>query len=105
MSSITSCVGVEAAPRPPDKAAGGVAAGEPRVFPGRPPAVQQKFEIPNAVRERAAEIRFAQPVTVDRLEMEFFDPVLELADGQRVPPALVNPGYAEIELISASEGR
>jgi hypothetical protein len=63
------------------------------------PAVQQTIGLPNAARQSATEIKFAEPVTLDRVEMEFFDPVVELPDGQRVPPELVNPGYAEIELL------
>jgi hypothetical protein len=65
------------------------------------PAVQRKIAMPNAARQSAIEITLPQPVTLDRVEMEFFDPVVELPDGQPVPPQLVNPGYAEIELIDA----
>jgi hypothetical protein len=63
------------------------------------PAIQQKIGLSNAARQNATEITFAEPVRLDRLEMEFFDPVVERGDGERVPPQLLNPGYAEVELL------
>jgi hypothetical protein len=65
------------------------------------PALEKKFAMPDAARRDVTEIHFPKPIWIDRLDMQFFDAVLERPDGRRVEPQSVNPGYAEVELLDA----
>jgi hypothetical protein len=68
------------------------------------PSLDHTFELKSAAREGIIDVTFAEPVSADRIQMEFVYPVLETPDGQRLRPDQVNPGYAEIEILAADRG-
>jgi hypothetical protein len=66
------------------------------------PSLDHTFELKNAAREGIIDVIFAEPVSADRIQLEFVYPVLETPDGQRLRPEQVNPGYTEIEIVPAA---
>jgi hypothetical protein len=57
------------------------------------------FVLTDAHRQRLQELRLGGPITADRIELEFRDPVTRSYDGDRyVDPAACNPGYREIRI-------
>jgi hypothetical protein len=69
------------------------------------PSLDHTFELKNAAREGIIDVTFAEPVSADRIQLEFVYPVLETPDGgQRLRPDQVNPGYTEIEIVAADGG-
>jgi hypothetical protein len=68
------------------------------------PSLDHTFELKSAAREGIIDVTFAEPVSADRIQLEFVYPVLETPDGQRLRPDQVNPGYAEIEILAADRG-
>jgi hypothetical protein len=68
------------------------------------PSLDHTFELKNAAREGIIEVIFAEPVSADRIQLEFVDPVLETPDGRRLRPDQENPGYTEIEILAAPGG-
>jgi hypothetical protein len=69
------------------------------------PSLDHTFELKNAAREGIIDVTFAEPVSADRMQLEFVYPVLETPDGgQRLRPDQVNPGYTEIEILTADRG-
>jgi hypothetical protein len=60
---------------------------------------RHEFVLPEAHRQRLQELRIGPPVTADRIELEFRDPVTRSYDGDRhVDPAGCSPGYREIRI-------
>jgi hypothetical protein len=60
---------------------------------------RHEFVLPEAYRQRLQELRLGPPVTADRIELEFRDPVTRSYDGDRhVDPAGRSPGYREIRI-------
>jgi hypothetical protein len=60
---------------------------------------RHEFVLTDAYRQRLQELRIGLPVTADRIELEFRDPVTRSYDGDRhVDPAGRSPGYREIRI-------
>jgi hypothetical protein len=68
------------------------------------PSLDRTFELKNAARDGIIDVTFAEPVSADRIQLEFVYPVLETPDGRRLRPDQVNPGYTEIEILPADRG-
>jgi hypothetical protein len=68
------------------------------------PSLDHTFELKNAARDGIIDLTFAEPVSADRIQLEFVYPVLETPAGQRLRPDQVNPGYTEIEILTADRG-
>jgi hypothetical protein len=68
------------------------------------PSLDRTFELKNAARDGIIDVTFAEPVSADRIQLEFVYPVLETPDGRRLSPDQVNPGYTEIEILTADGG-
>jgi hypothetical protein len=68
------------------------------------PSLDRTFELKNAAREGIIDVTFAEPVSADRIQLDFVYPVLETPDGQHLRPEQVNPGYTEIEILAADRG-
>jgi hypothetical protein len=67
------------------------------------PSLDRTFELKNAAKEGIIDVTFAEPVSADRIQLDFVYPVLETPDGQRLRPEQVNPGYTEIEILAAAD--
>lgn len=68
------------------------------------PSLDRTFELKNAAKEGIIDVTFAEPVSADRIQLDFVYPVLETPDGQHLRPEQVNPGYTEIEILAADRG-
>lgn len=69
-------------------------------FEGDEVRLDRTFAFPEAARKDVTDIQFDAPVTADRVELRFSEPVVETINGGRVRRELVSPGYREIELVA-----
>jgi hypothetical protein len=66
-------------------------------FDGGAVVVDREQTFPGAARDEYQYVALG-PVRVDRIQLTFRDPIVELPNGTRVDPGAVNPGYGDITL-------